>query len=74
MTGIVEKKRVVIDFLEKCNQYADGMMNKYESQLVDDPDAEESKLKLLKWQSYKEFNEYAINELESDDLDDWFTD
>ena len=73
MTDISEKKTIVTDFLNKCNRYADGMLQKYRDALVSEPDSEEIQRKILKWQAYREYNEHAIRELQTSELDDWFT-
>ncbi|PCI21520.1 MAG: hypothetical protein COB62_03250 [Piscirickettsiaceae bacterium] len=65
--SLAEKKSIIIDFLQRCNHYSDKMLEKYQSPLT-----QEAPQKVHDWTIYKEFNEYAINELNSDDLDDWF--
>lgn len=70
-----EKKQVIIDFLEKCNQYSDEMLLKYQQEIAETVEVDEKQLiekKLGQWTSYREFNIHAIGELNSEKLDDWF--
>jgi len=73
--SIAEKKAVVADFLLKCNRYADGQLAKYRAQLDGATSAEALTIqdKLGHWTAYRAFNEHALAELASDELDDWFT-
>ena len=59
-----EHRQVVIDFLNKCNVYAQASIErKKERRELQD---------IAAWESYIEFNTHAIGELEEGKLDDWF--
>lgn len=68
------KKQIICDFLDRCNAYSDAKLAQYQQQ-VDDTDTHQV-LELLEkmgqWRTYKSFNQYAISELKTDRLDDWF--
>ncbi|MBV1898807.1 MAG: hypothetical protein ACJA2Y_001019 [Cycloclasticus pugetii] len=66
------QKKIVIDFLKQCNDYSELMLNKYQQQLSDQDLKDSASQKIHDWNTYKDFNEYAINELDGDELDDWF--
>lgn len=74
--SVNEKKAIISDFLEKCNVYSEQMLEKYNSKLsdhsVDDKKVIEEKIQ--KWLSYQEFNEYALRELKTEELDSWLID
>lgn len=70
--SLTEKKTIIIDFLQQCNQYSDAMLKKYQQQSTDEGLQQSASQKTHDWNVYKEFNEYAINELHCEDLDDWF--
>ena len=69
------KKAVVADFLQRCNRYADGQLDKYRSQLLRAEPAEALAVqdKIGHWTAYRAFNEQALQELARGELDDWFT-
>jgi hypothetical protein len=70
--SLADKKNIIIDFLHQCNQYSDEMLKKYDQQLTDDEKKESAPQKIHDWGVYKDFNEFAIKELKSTELDDWF--
>jgi hypothetical protein len=69
-----DKKRVIVDFLERCNVYADGELAKYRARLATSCGMETLALqdKIGHWTAYRAFNERALHELSGDDLDHWF--
>jgi len=70
--SLVEKKSIITDFLQQCNVYSDGMLEKYQAQLEDENTKQSALQKIHDWNVYREFNEYAIKELGSAELDAWF--
>ena len=70
-----EKKSIVMQFLDKCNQYAIDKIKVYESQIVECKRLD-MKTNILqkkeKWQTYLEFNLHAKKELQSNVIDSWF--
>jgi hypothetical protein len=71
--NVIEKKAVIADFLAKCNQYADGQLAKYRTQLADTTGSEALAIqdKIGHWTAYRAFNEHALGELASGQLDGW---
>ena len=70
------KKRIVEDFLRRCNDYAADMILKYRKSLST-ADAEQELVlqdKITHWAAYRAFNEHAIMELKGTELDEWFDD
>ncbi|MDX2426182.1 MAG: hypothetical protein QNK15_08015 [Cycloclasticus sp.] len=69
-----DKKEIIIDFLKQCNSYSGQMLDKYSTQLIqsDLEGAAVAKQKIHDWTTYREFNDYAIEELKGEQLDDWF--
>jgi len=69
-----DKKKIISEFLKKCNTYSDQMVEKYENRLESTAENEHKdvKQKIHDWQMYKEFNLYTVTELEGDILDEWF--
>ncbi|MBL4744500.1 MAG: hypothetical protein JKX87_07735 [Cycloclasticus sp.] len=67
-----EKKAIIIKFLQQCNHYSDGMLDKYREQLNDVELEGVANQKIHDWGVYKDFNDYAMKELVGQDLDDWF--
>lgn len=69
-----DKKKIISDFLNKCNDYSDQMVEKYETRLSAAADTEKELLrqKVHDWRSYKDFNLYTVTELEGEVLDEWF--
>jgi hypothetical protein len=69
-----EKKRLVADFLARCNRYADAKIADYTARAagLEGTEALANSDKLSHWHAYRAFNEHALRELASDALDDWF--
>jgi len=69
-----DKKKIISEFLKKCNAYSDQMVEKYESRLESTVESEHKGVtqKIHDWQMYKEFNLYTVTELEGEILDEWF--
>jgi len=69
-----EKKLIIIDFLKKCNAYSEDMLARYERELgeADEDESLKTQQKMHDWSSYRNFNDFAIGELKSEKLDDWF--
>jgi len=73
--SLQEKKAIVINFLNRCNLYAEEKITVYEKELLGNSD---SKLifklneKKHSWSSYFKFNNHAIGELKTKRLDAWF--
>ena len=74
MNSVAEKKKIISDFIRQCNDYADGQVRKYQARLAQagTMEALEIETKIYNWKVYKAFNAYAIEELETTGLDDWF--
>ena len=74
MVSISEKKEIISDFLEKCNAYSDSMIKKYHHESGGKLSEDELLIqdKIVHWMAYKAFNDYAIEELKTEQLDDWF--
>lgn len=75
MSGLAQRKAVVIAFLHRCNAYADAELARYRVQLDVASDAAAALVlqdKISHWCAYKAFNEVAIGEIERAELDDWF--
>ncbi|ORU93453.1 MAG: hypothetical protein A6F72_06990 [Cycloclasticus sp. symbiont of Poecilosclerida sp. N] len=70
--SLVEKKSIITDFLQQCNAYSDGMLEKYQAQLEYESTKQSALQKIHDWTVYRKFNEHAIKELESAELDGWF--
>ncbi len=70
-----EKKRIVEDFLERCNAYAADMIAKYgKAESADAMQELARQDKISHWTAYRAFNEHAIMELGGTELDGWFND
>jgi len=69
-----EKKAVIVEFLGRCNRYADGKLEEYRGRLAAASgfDALALQDKIGHWTAYRTFNEFTIGELRTDALDDWF--
>ena len=69
-----EKKRLVADFLTRCNRYADGKLAEYRAALDEASGRRALELqdKIGHWTAYRTFNEHTIEELASARLDEWF--
>jgi hypothetical protein len=73
---LAEQKALVADFLGRCNHYADQKLADYRDRLAsatDSRQALELQDKIGHWTAYRAFNEYALEELAGDGLDDWFS-
>jgi hypothetical protein len=68
------KKAVVADFLVKCNHYADAQLARYRAELAGSTGAAALTLqdKIGHWTAYRTFNEHALAELATSELDEWF--
>jgi hypothetical protein len=69
-----EKKRVVADFLMRCNRYAEVKLAEYRTELgsASGRRALDLQDKIGHWTAYRTFNERTLAELESTTLDEWF--
>lgn len=74
MITVRQRKKIVIDFLEKCNRYALEKLDGYRRQQSVKPSMPSLDLdaKITRWSAYYAFNEFALEELRSTELDDWF--
>lgn len=74
MVDLVDKKQIICDFLQRCNDYSDQKLTDYKQQVIESESHHLLALldKMEQWQAYKLFNEHAISELKTDKLDDWF--
>ncbi len=74
MTSTAEKKKIISDFISRCNDYADGQIRKYQVRLadVDAMEALDIETKIYHWKIYRAFNVYTIEELKTNELDPWF--
>lgn len=70
--SLEDKKDIIINFLKQCNDYSELMLKKYQKQLLDEELNNSASQKIHDWNTYKDFNEYAINELKGEELDEWF--
>jgi hypothetical protein len=72
--NLAEKKAVVVQFITKCNDYADGKLVEYRRQLDAAParDALAIQDKIGHWAAYRAFNEHTLGELATPKLDAWF--
>ena len=61
-----QKKDAVADFLRRCIEYADEAIAK-KTQSGDDSE------ELAKWLAYRDYTDYALKEVESGELNHWFT-
>lgn len=73
MMELDEKKQLVVNFLKRCNDYADGELAKYQARLemAEGQEALELADRISHWAAYRAFNEHAIEELATARLDDW---
>jgi len=72
----IEKKKIITDFIARCNDYADAQLNTYQNQLSEAQGMEALAIeaKIYQWKIYQAFNSYTIEELKTDELDPWFDD
>ncbi len=70
---LIERKSLIARFLGRCNRYADGKIDEYRSQLEGASARRALELQDMigHWTSYRAFNEYTIDELGTERLDDW---
>ncbi len=66
-----EKKALIVDFLCRCNRYADGKLDEYRRRLAAASgfDALTLQDKIGHWAAYRAVNEFTIAELRTDALD-----
>jgi len=57
---------VIIEFLKKCIAYADSSIERKESR------GDDTKI-IAEWNAYRNYTQYALEEIEKGDLDHWFT-
>jgi hypothetical protein len=71
---LAEKKAVVAHFIRKCNEYADGKLAQYRNELEHTGGMQALVIqdKIGHWTAYRAFNDYTIEELETEALDHWF--
>lgn len=76
MATASEKKRIVEDFLRRCNDYSDNKLRNYRASLTGADDEQDLAIqdRISHWVAYRAFNEHAIMELKGSELDDWFDD
>lgn len=67
-----EEKKIVLRFLRQCNEYSDREIDRNAEKIKSGENIEAICGKIQKWLAYREFNERAISEVESGELDDWF--
>ena len=61
----MDRKEVVLDYLKRCNIYAeDSIARKTERGEIEQTES---------WKSYVQFNDHAIEEIKNGTLDNWFT-
>ena len=60
------RKNAVKDFLQRCLDYAHETIAK-KTESGDDSEG------LEKWIAYRDYTQFALDEVEKGDLDDWFT-
>jgi hypothetical protein len=70
---LADKKAAVVQFIAKCNDYADGKLAEYRRQLADASgrDALAIQDKIGHWTAYRTFNEHTLGELATRKLDAW---
>lgn len=68
------QKRIVNDFLVRCNVYATERVAHYQSQLQAAAPADAVAIcdKLSHWAAYRAFNDYTLREIADGTLDEWF--
>lgn len=73
MPSLDDRKRIIIDFLHRCNGYAEERLVHYASELdaVSPSQALAVQDKIGHWCAYRAFNEHAITELRQGLLDEW---
>jgi hypothetical protein len=71
--NLAEKKAAVVQFIAKCNDYADGKLAEYRRQLAAASGREALAIqdKIGHWTAYRTFNEHTLGELATTKLDAW---
>jgi hypothetical protein len=69
-----EKKALVAAFLDHCNRYATDRIAAHRAELAGATTWQSLAIqdKIGHWTAYRAFNEYAIEELSTQELDHWF--
>ena len=69
----IESKKDIIQFLKFCVTYTNSSLERKSKRLenLNEEEMEIAKIEIEKWEIYKQFTEYTINELSSGDLDEW---
>jgi hypothetical protein len=77
--NLAQQKLLVSQFLERCNAYAADKIAGYRTDLTTADatpaaalEREALQQKIDQWTTYRDFNEHAIGELASGELDAWF--
>ncbi|MCC7410442.1 MAG: hypothetical protein IT495_02235 [Gammaproteobacteria bacterium] len=72
--SVAEQKRIVSGFLARCIGYADDRLAEYRAGLDTAQGMEALAIqdKISHWSAYRAFTEYTIEELKTEELDDWF--
>jgi hypothetical protein len=72
---LTEKKALVAQFIGKCNEYADGMLERYHRELAHASPREALTIqdKIGHWTAYRAFNHHTLEELATERLDHWFS-
>jgi hypothetical protein len=70
---LAQKKAAVVQFIAKCNDYADGKLAEYRRELDAASGREALALqdKIGHWTAYRTFNEHTLGELATRKLDAW---
>jgi hypothetical protein len=70
---IAAKKALVARFIERCNEYAERKLEHYRARLPGASAADALALqdKIGHWTAYRAFNEHTLQELATDELDEW---
>ena len=58
-------KKSVCEFLRRCIEYADSSMKRKEER------GDDSEI-IAEWKAYRNYTQYALEEIEKGDLDHWF--
>ncbi len=76
MPSVDTRKRIIADFLRRCNAYADEQLAKYRARLEAAGGMEALSIqdKIGHWTAYRAFNDHTLTELADGTLDDWFDD
>ena len=76
MPSVDTRKRIIADFIRRCNAYADNELERYRGRLGEAGGMEALAIqdKIGHWTAYRAFNEHTLTELADGTLDDWFDD